>query len=155
MSYTAGYDRDTRTDGTQGDRTRCLCAQAAFFTQIAREPHLSEEGSCSRFPSSVPGVEGGKCCQVGTWWSFPLVRQASIQNLALCHPPRLCLKLHVNRVWRALPQHPLPTGQLVCRSHPDIYNFPPVLPFLVHSFESRVLTLTLALSGEWKYHRQG
>lgn len=80
MSCAAGYDGDMHTDGTWDDRTRCLCAASAFFTLPALEPHLSEEGFCSRFLSSAPGVEGGNDARVGTHWIFPLVLQAVIQT---------------------------------------------------------------------------
>lgn len=66
MSRAAGYDGDMCTDGTRGDRTRCLCAVSAFFAQTALEPRVFLGGYRSRSPSSVPGVEGSKRCQVGT-----------------------------------------------------------------------------------------
>lgn len=66
MSRAAGYDGDTCADGTRGDRTRCLCVVSAFFSQTALEPCVFLRGYRSPSPSSVPGVEGGKQCQVGT-----------------------------------------------------------------------------------------
>lgn len=66
MSCAAGYDGDMCTDGTRGDRTRCLCAVSAFFVQTALEPCVFLRGYGSSSPSSVPGVEGRKQCQVGT-----------------------------------------------------------------------------------------
>lgn len=121
MSHAAGYDGDMHTDGPRDDRTRCLCASSAFCTLTALEPHLSEEGFCSRFPSSVPGVEGGKQCQVGTCWTFPLVLKAFVQS-SCCHPSltgALSSMYALSR--RVLLQHPLLTGQLICRP-PQTYT---------------------------------
>lgn len=141
MPRAAGYDGDTHTNGPRDDRTRCLCAASAVFTLTAPEPHLSEEGFCSRLPSSVPGVWGGERLPGWHRLDFSTCSPGVHSKLMLSSLSDWAFKFRVNPVSACPPQHPLPPGRLICRPHQDIYNFLSMFSSLVNSFNPRVLTL--------------